>query len=141
MTLDQKAWCAPISLKISKGEEKSIIKIIKASPVDKGTTTSTYGRKPGHLVSRVIQTAQNKKYNLQAFKMDDDDDGEKKSAALIPFSSTSTKFDNNNLVQKRLFEESFSENLLKLQVDYVAFVPKLQKKLCNLFFFSGCCAQ
>ena len=45
--------------------ENSTMKLIKSSPVDKGTTISTYGRNPGQLVSRVIQTAQDRKYNLQ----------------------------------------------------------------------------
>ena len=66
MTLDQRAWCAPINLKISQDEDQvDLMKLVKSSPVDKGTTTSLYRKKSGQLMSRVIQTAQDKQYSLK----------------------------------------------------------------------------
>ena len=67
MTLDQRAWCAPITLKVNRYEkDERAMKIIKASPIDKGTTVSLYKKKSsGELLSRTIDTAQNKKFVLK----------------------------------------------------------------------------
>ena len=71
MTLDQRAWCAPISIKLSQDEKNAqIMKVLKSSPVDKGTTCSLYLKKSGNLETRIISTSQDKTYNLQvSFKI------------------------------------------------------------------------
>ena len=66
MTLDQRAWCAPISIKILQDENKiHTMKVIKSSPIDKGTTNSIYSKDTGALESRTINTAQEKTYILK----------------------------------------------------------------------------
>ena len=68
MTLDQRAWCAPITLKISQDEkDDTVMKLVKSSPIDKGTAVSLYKKKSsGQLMSRTINTAQDKKFTLKA---------------------------------------------------------------------------
>ena len=67
MTLDQRAWCAPINLKITKDESnENIMRLVKSSPIDKGTTVSLYQKTlSGQLMSRTINTAQDKKFTLK----------------------------------------------------------------------------
>ena len=83
------------------------MKLVKSSPVDKGTTTSFYCLKSGQLKSRTIETAQNKSFHLKRVET-----AEEHSVYGLDKESK----DLRNLIKKRLFEESFSENLLKLQV-------------------------
>lgn len=127
MTLDQRAWCAPITLKISQDEDKiELMRLIKSSPVDKGTTVSLYKKQSGQLMSRTIATAQNKEYQLKvqyatflqvsrnlynvSFQRLEHFEEEEPSLNSMDLK------DECKLVQKRLYEESFSENLLRLQV-------------------------
>ena len=107
MTLDKRAWCAPISLRLSKETDSSSMKLVKSSPVDKGTTTSFYCLKSGQLKTRIIETAQDKSFNLKRVETTEEH-------SVLGLDKESK--DLRNLVKKRLFEESFSENLLKLQV-------------------------
>ena len=65
MTLDKRALCAPITLRISKDKNNEMFKVVKSSPVDKGTTESFYHIEDAKLASRIINTAQDKKYNLK----------------------------------------------------------------------------
>ena len=67
MTLDQRAWCAPINLKITQDESnKNVMRLVKSSPIDKGTTVSLYQKTlSGKLMSRTINTAQDKKFTLK----------------------------------------------------------------------------
>ena len=67
MTLDQRAWCAPINLKITKDESnENVMRLVKSSPIDKGTTVSLYQKTlSGQLMSRTINTAQDKKFTLK----------------------------------------------------------------------------
>ena len=115
MTLDKRAWCAPISLRLSKetvdsssDASSSLMKLVKSSPVDKGTTTSFYCLKSGQLKTRIIETAQDKSFHLKRVET-----AEEHSV----FGLDKESKDLRNLIKKRLFEESFSENLLKLQVN------------------------
>ena len=113
MTLDKRAWCAPISLRLSKepidssSEASNLMKLVKSSPVDKGTTTSYYCLKSGQLKTRVIETAQDKSFHLKRVETTEEHSY---------FGLDKESKDLRNLIKKRLFEESFSENLLKLQV-------------------------
>ena len=65
MTLDKRALCAPITLRITKDKNNEMFKVVKSSPVDKGTTESFYYIEDAKLASRIINTAQDKKYNLK----------------------------------------------------------------------------
>ena len=67
MTLDQRAWCAPINLKITQDKSnENVMKLVKSSPIDKGTTVSLYQKTlSGKLMSRTINTAQDKKFILK----------------------------------------------------------------------------
>ena len=67
MTLDKRALCAPITLRISKDKNNEMFKVVKSSPVDKGTTESYYHVEDAKLASRIINTAQDKKYNLKVY--------------------------------------------------------------------------
>ena len=122
MTLDKRAWCAPISLRLSKETDSSSMKLVKSSPVDKGTTTSFYCLKSGQLKTRIIETAQDKSFNLKRVETTEEH-------SVLGLDKESK--DLRNLVKKRLFEESFSENLLKLQVCKKS---KIFSPLEDLFF-------
>ena len=65
MTLDKRALCAPITLRVTKEKDKNLFKVIKSSPVDKGTTESFYNENDAKLLTRSILTSQDKKYNLK----------------------------------------------------------------------------
>ena len=108
MTLDKRAWCAPINLRLTKEDDS--MKLVKSSPVDKGTTTSFYCLKTGQLKSRIIETAQDKSFHLNRVET---------SEEHSVFGLDKESKDLRNLIKKRLFEESFSENLLKLQVLFI----------------------
>ena len=43
MTLDKRALCAPITLRVTKSEtDKNLYKVVKSSPVDKGRGSQTF---------------------------------------------------------------------------------------------------